>query len=56
MSSGFMKPLDTIVGVHRTSRVVEADGDVAVVGGGEALGVNAAADFADLFFQSCIRS
>ena len=31
--------------------VVEPDGDVAVVGGGEALGVNAPADLADLFFE-----
>ena len=32
--------------------VVEADGDVAVVGRGEALGVEAPADLADLFFES----
>ena len=31
--------------------LADADGDVAVVGGGEALGINAPADLADLFLQ-----
>ena len=31
--------------------VVEANRDIAVVGGGETLGVQPPADFADLFFQ-----
>ena len=46
-SSGFMKPLEIIVGVQSTSFSPRRIADVAVVGGGEALVVDPPADVAD---------
>ena len=50
-SSGFMKPLQIIVGVQSDFVLADAIGDVAVVGGGETALVDAVADFADLLLD-----
>ena len=47
-SSGFMKPFETRVGVQSTRSSLEPVADVAVVGGGESLGVDPPADLAHL--------
>ena len=50
-SSGFMKPFETRVGVQRTRSSLSRIADVAVVGGGEALGVDPPADLAHLLAE-----
>ena len=50
-SSGFMKPLQIIVGVQSTSFSPMRIRDIAVVAGGKAVVVNPPADVADLFLQ-----
>ena len=51
MSSGFMKPLDTSVGVHSDEVLADADGDVAAVAIHVGALPQAAAHVADLQFQ-----